>query len=109
MRRPRVKNGSDRSATLAGVSGTSVRRGCRLRCPRARPRPCAAACRAPSRPPWPPSRSAFSLRPLGCFLAGFALPLLGPALGLLLLVAHEGARGLLHPSLGLVVHRSSFA
>jgi hypothetical protein len=45
---------------------------------------------------------------LGGFFARLALPLLRPALGLLLLVAREGARGFLHPSLGLILQSSSF-
>src|SRR3712207_9552402 len=48
------------------------------------------------------------LGPLSGFLARLALPLLRPALGLLLLVAGDGAGGFLHLALGLVVHRCSF-
>src|SRR5215203_113805 len=48
------------------------------------------------------------LGPLGGLLARLALPLLGTALGLLLLVACEGPGGFLHPALGLVFHRCSF-
>src|SRR5829696_9162229 len=46
---------------------------------------------------------------LGCVFLGSALSLLGSALGLFLLVAGKGARGFLHPSLELVLHRSFFA
>src|SRR5215218_77371 len=45
---------------------------------------------------------------LGGFLARGTLPLLRLTLGLLVLVAGYGARGFLHPALGLLLHRRSF-
>jgi len=49
-----------------------------------------------------------SLGLLGSFLACGTLPLLRLTLGLLVLVAGYGTRGLVHPALGLLLHRHSF-
>jgi hypothetical protein len=60
--------------------------------PAVRPSSCAAACLAPSQLPWFPSRSVRSL-PSGPLPRPMRLPQLGPALGLILLVAGYRAGG----------------